>query len=101
MPGPAALCFRRHEGRDVAADERLHDRMLGREALQQHPSRRLRAPCPSGDLMQQLQRPLARAEVAAGKAEVGIDHAHQRQMRKMPALGHDLRADDEIDGADR
>ena len=32
-----------------------------------------------------------------GKAEIGIDHANQCQARKVMPLGHELRADDDID----
>jgi hypothetical protein len=76
--------------------ERLHHRMLWRVGLQQHPSRRLRAAGAAGHLVQQLHRALGGAQIAAGQPKIGIDHADQRQMRKMPAFGDDLRADDEV-----
>src|SRR3546814_5255374 len=46
---------------------------------------------------------LAGTQVAAGEAEVGVDHADQGQPREMVALGDDLRADDHVDlaGVDR
>ena len=46
--------------------------------------------------MQQLIGPLGGAQIAAGHAEIGIDHADQGQQRKMVALGDDLRADQHV-----
>ena len=77
VAGPPPLGLRSHEGVQVAADQRLHHRMLGAECLQQHLARRLRPPGAARDLVQQLHRPLRRAQVAAGQAKVGVDHAHQ------------------------
>jgi hypothetical protein len=77
--------------------QRLHDGMLGAEGLQQHPAGGFGAAGTAGNLVEELDGALGGAEVSAGEAEVGIDDADQRQMRKMPALGDDLRADDEID----
>ena len=97
MAGTAAGGFGSHERGQVTADQRLHHRMLRAERLQQHLARRFRPPGPARNLMQQLHRPLRCAQIAARQAQVGIHHPHQRQMRKMPTLGHDLRADDEVD----
>ncbi len=47
-------------------------------------------------LAQQLERPFGGAGVAVGEANVGVDHADQRQQRKIVALGDKLRADDEV-----
>ena len=101
MPGPALLRLAGHEAVEVARDQRLHHRMLGREGLQQHPPRRLGAAGAAGDLVQQLHRALGGAQIAAGEAEIGVHHADQRQMREMPAFGDDLRADEQIDLARR
>ena len=46
--------------------------------------------------MQQLHRSLRRAQVATGQAQIGIHDPHQGQMREMPALCHDLRADNQV-----
>jgi hypothetical protein len=46
--------------------------------------------------MQQLHGALSRTQITAGKAQISIHHANQRQIWKMPALGDDLRADDQI-----
>ena len=66
----------------VAGDQRLHHRMLRQEGLQQHPARRLGAAGAAGDLVQQLEGALGRAQIAAGQAEIGIDHADQGQIGK-------------------
>ena len=97
MAGFAALGLRLHERLQVAADQRLHHRVLGAEGLQQDGARSLRTTGTAGDLVQQLHGPLGGAQVTTGQAEVGIHHADQRQMREVPALGDDLRADDQID----
>ena len=31
-----------------------------------------------------------------GEAEIGVEHAHQRQLFEMMALGDQLRADDQV-----
>ena len=90
----------------VAGRQRLHHRIVGIARLDQHQSRLLGAAGAAGDLMQQLERAFARAQIAVRAAEIGIDHADQRQLRKMMALGDDLRADQHVDlalrhGADR
>ena len=54
-------------------------------------------PARPGDLLDLLEAALGRAQVAAGKAEVGIDHADQGQVGEVIALGHQLGADDDVD----
>ena len=51
------------------------------------------------DLMQQLERALGGARVAVAEAEIGIDDADQIELREMVPLGHQLRADDDVDAA--
>src|SRR6476659_7336659 len=53
----------------------------------------------AGDLLNLLKAALRRPQVAPRKAEVRIDHADERKVGEMVALGHQLRADDHIDGA--
>ena len=50
-----------------------------------------------GDLGDLLIGPLRRAQIAALKPQVRIDHADQRQLGEMEALGHQLGADDHVD----
>ena len=45
---------------------------------------------------QQLERPLGRARIAIGEAEIGVDDADQRHVREIVPLGDELRADDDI-----
>ena len=54
------------------------------------------APCPPGHLAQQLERALGGARIAIGEAEIGIDHADQRHVGEMVALGDKLGADDDV-----
>ncbi len=65
--------------------------------LQQPAPGRRRAPGAPHHLMQQLECALRRARIAPGEPEIGVDHAHQRERGKMMPLGHELRADHEID----
>ena len=50
-------------------------------------------------LVEQLKGPLGGARIAVAEAEIGIDHADQIEPRKIMALGHQLRADDDVDAA--
>ena len=65
--------------------------------LDQHFARLRPASGAAGDLRDLLIGALGRAQVAAFEAEIGIDHADQRQFGKVEALGHQLRADDHVD----
>ena len=67
--------------------------------LDQHFARLGPAPGAPGDLRDLLEGALGRAQVAAFEAEIGIDHADQRQVGEMIALGDQLRADDHVDRA--
>src|SRR3546814_8685534 len=42
---------------------------------------------------------LCRAQVAAFEAQIGVDHADQRQVGEMIAFGDELGADDDVDVA--
>jgi hypothetical protein len=53
-------------------------------------------PARPGHLPHQLERAFRRAQVGPLQAQVGVDHADQRQQRKVVPLGHDLRADDDV-----
>ena len=59
--------------------------------------RLLAAPGAPGDLHDLLEGALGRAQIAAVEPEIGIDHADQRQVGEVIALGHQLRADDDVD----
>ncbi len=67
--------------------------------LDQHFARLGPASRAPGDLRDLLVGPLGRAQIAAFEAEIGIDHAHQRQFGKVEALGDQLGADDHVDRA--
>ena len=71
--------------------------MLGHIGLDQAAARnRLAAGAPR-HLIEQLEGALGGARVGLREAEIAVDHADQRQPRKMMALGDELRADDDID----
>ncbi len=48
-------------------------------------------------LVQELEGALGGARIAVGKAEVGVDDADEVEFRKMVSLGHELRADDDVE----
>ena len=50
-------------------------------------------------LVQQLEGALGGARIAVGKAEIGVDDADQVELGEMVALGHELRADHDIEAA--
>ncbi len=55
-------------------------------------------PARPGHLVEQLERALGGAQVAAAEAEIGVDHAHQREVGEVVALGDDLGAEQDVDG---
>ena len=65
--------------------------------LDQHAARLVAAPGAPGDLLDLLEAALGGAQVAALKAEVGIDHPDQGQVGEVIALGDQLGADDDVD----
>ncbi|POF61675.1 hypothetical protein KMAL_26850 [Novacetimonas maltaceti] len=71
--------------------------MVGDVALQQDMSLRLRPARAARHLVEELHRAFGRAQVAPAKAEVRIDDAHHRQVREVPPLCDDLRADHQVD----
>ena len=79
-----------------AAFQRQHQRMLREIGLDQGAARLLAAPRPSRHLRHQRPGALTAARIARFKCKIGINDADQCQMRKMMALGHQLRADDEV-----
>ncbi len=65
--------------------------------LQKSDAAALLAPGAADHLMQQLEGALAGARVAVAEAQIGIDNADQIELGKMVALGHELRADDDVE----
>ena len=64
--------------------------------LDECPARLLAAPGAPCHLRHLRPTALARPRIARIERQIGIDHADQRQMWEMMALGDELRADDEI-----
>ena len=67
--------------------------------LDEHAAGLVAAAGAAGDLLDLLEAALGGAKIAAGEAEVGIDHADQRQVGEVIALGDQLRADHDVDRA--
>ncbi len=84
------------EALGVARDDRAHDRMVGLVGLQQAEALLAGAAGAAGDLAQELEGALGGARVAVGEAEIGVDHADQRHVGEVVALGDELRADDDV-----
>ena len=59
----------------------------------------LLAPGAADHLIEQLEGSLGRARIAIAEPEIGIDDADQIEPRKVVALRHELRADDDVDAA--
>ena len=81
----------------VAGDQGGDHRRVGLVGLDQDAARLVAAAGAAGDLRDLLEAALGGAQVAAGKAEVGIDHADQGEVGEMIALGDELGADDDVD----
>ncbi len=96
---PPLLGLLRVKALGVAGDQRPDHRMVRLPGLQQGVAFALRPPRPPGRLAQELEGALRRARIGVGEADVGVDHADEGQQRKVVALGHELRADDEIEFA--
>jgi len=73
--------------------------MVGLERLHQHPAAARAAAGPPGHLRDQLKRPLGGAEVGQVQRRVGIDHADERDVRKIQSLGDHLRPQQDADRA--
>ena len=84
------------EALGIAGDDGAHHRMVRLVGLQQAEALPAGAPGPPGHLAEQLKRALGGARIAIGEAEIGIDHADQRHVGEMVALGDELRADDDV-----
>ena len=74
--------------------------MKRRERLHENLALHVAAPGAPGDLREQLEGALARAEIRLVQREVGVNDADQRDVRKMQALGNHLRADENVGLAD-
>src|SRR5262249_20531630 len=90
------------EGAGERGAARAGDRVvLGRVGRDDAPPRPISAAGAAGDLRQELEGPLAGAEVGQRQRAVGEEDADQRDAGEVVALGHHLRADEDVDLAAR
>ena len=87
------------EALGLAAEQRANDRMIGLPALDQRAARLVAAAGAAGHLSEQLKSALGGARIGAAEPGIGVDDADQGQKGKIMALGDELRADDDIEGA--
>ena len=80
------------EAGDVVPRRELDRARVGLERLHEHAARRVAAAA-AGELRQQLERPLLRAEVRQAEARVRVDDRGERDAGEVVALRHHLRAD--------
>ena len=73
--------------------DRTDDRLVGQVGLDDDAARVLTATGATGDLFEQVERALARSEIGHLEGVVGVDHAHERHLGEVQALGDHLRAE--------
>ena len=73
--------------------------MLRLPGLDQRAARPVAAPGAARHLIEQLERALGGARIAAAEAQICVHHADEREMREVVALGDELRADHNVEGA--
>ena len=73
--------------------------MKRRERLHEHFAFDIATAGATGDLRQQLERPLRRAKIRLMQRHVRVDDADKRDVRKMQPLRDHLRADEDINVA--
>jgi hypothetical protein len=69
-----------------------HGVVIGIDGLDQHDPRHVAASGAAGDLGEKLKGALGRAEIRHAEADIGRDHAHQRDIGNIVPLGDHLRA---------
>lgn len=95
--GLARHRFRFEEAIPITFGQCDHHRMVRVIGLQHDPARLFVAAGAASDLMQQLIGAFRRPQIAAGQAEIRIDHADQGQVWEMVSFCDDLGTDDDID----
>src|SRR5262249_20228235 len=72
--------------------------MVSRQSrLDKYPPGFLRAPRPSRHLAQKLKASFRRPKIREIDADIGVDHPDERHVRKIQALGDQLRAEQHVD----
>ena len=91
LPPPLQLAG--EEARDVVTRCELDRARVGLERLDEDAARRVAAAA-SGELGQQLERPLLGAEIRHAQPRVGVDDRCERNSRKVVSLRDHLCADE-------
>ncbi len=93
-----APLLQRHagEGVEVVPRQVLVQRMRRVFGLDQHFARQRAAPGAPANLHELLEQALRRAKIRCVQRGIGADHPHQGELRKVVALGHHLRADQDV-----
>jgi len=93
----ALLDFVSVERLAIARNQGAYHRMLRLVCLQVPEPTPLLASGAADDLVQQLEGAFRSARIAVSQAQIGVDNAHQIELREMMPFGDKLRADDEIE----
>ena len=81
---------------EIVAARVLDGRMKRRERLHEHLALDVAAPGAAGDLREQLEGALARAEIRLMQRKIGVNDADERDVREMQPFGNHLRADEDV-----
>ena len=92
----ARLRFSIVESIAFACDQCLDHGVAGAARLHDDLARLFRPAGAARDLGDLLEGAFGGAQVPAFQPKIGVDDAHQRQIREMIAFGHQLRADDDV-----
>ena len=75
-----------------------HDGVLGwRRGLNQHSTASVATSRSTSNLGNQLKSPLGRSQVGLMQKRIGVDDAHQSNVRKIESLGNHLGAQQDLD----
>src|SRR6202035_5667140 len=99
FPSFAKLNFLFPKSFEVVMARELDRRTERGRTLDEDFSSHVASPGAPGDLRQQLKRPLSSAKIWHVQADIRVDNANQRDVRKIKTLGNHLRPDQNVDFA--
>ena len=82
---------------EIVVPRKLNRWRKRRVGLHKDFARRFTAACAPGNLSEQLESALSRAEIGQMQGEIGVDDSDQRHVRKMETFRDHLRADENVD----